>query len=167
MGQKSSELLAYAPHIPKIEKLKTNLRLFFQAISSKENLEKEYRDLAISGSALVELLEQLILQKKNALQKKNEVMISNWICGHENIYHGVPTPKGADMKLTEIGVKELVYRERSMVEDVDKDLKEASSQRRRYYALGAVHLQGNHDNFKRQLEKKGWKIVDAYKEVLD
>jgi uncharacterized protein YbaP (TraB family) len=68
-----------------------------------------------------------------------------------------------DKKIKEVDLKELFLRDNFMLESIQKKLSESNEKSRNFYAVGSAHLLDDYENLRIKLEKKDWKIVDAYK----
>jgi len=69
-----------------------------------------------------------------------------------------------EFKESELQRKELHLRDEFIVDRIHKNLLQSSEKIRSFYAIGSGHLEKNYENAKKMLEKKGWKIVNAYKD---
>ena len=68
-----------------------------------------------------------------------------------------------DSKKNELSMKWGYLRDTFMLDRIHKDLLASSKDKKRsFYAVGSAHLLLNYENLKMRLEKKGWKIVNAY-----
>ncbi len=66
-------------------------------------------------------------------------------------------------KVNKIQEEELQLRDNFIVDQIHRDLLQCSENRRGFYAVGTAHVIGSHENLKKLLKKRGWKIVNAYK----
>jgi hypothetical protein len=87
-----------------------------------------------------------------------------YIRGDKNMRTEYPN-KGnlIDRKIKALELKELVLRDEFILTVMQDNLKQSNENKRNFYAVGSAHLLDNYDNLCVMLEKKGWKIIDAYK----
>jgi uncharacterized protein YbaP (TraB family) len=108
-----------------------------------------------------------IAKVKDYKNKSVEMIQLAWRKGDEKLMEaidiGTVKKSFVESKDEELSLKELQIRDKFIVDRIHNDLLKLPEGKRSFYAIGCHHFIGNYENVRKNLEKKGWKIINSYK----
>lgn len=143
-----------------------DLKLLPKINELTDHCDKLFNRLGLSKD-LVETLRILYFARENKDKFRLEKTKLAWKKGSEKMIEALKsdlTP--VEAKAYELRLKIAFLRDELMVNQIDKELQQSSEKTRNFYAIGSIHLIENYENIIKRLEKKGWKIVSAYKDEV-